>query len=170
MKNTLNPVMTVIRTIVPPVLLCCSGFLLGVVWFTLMGDVLADGITGIIPPAILSDIVTFYRVMFGQLTWLIKVFFLLSLTSMTLQLFIREIPWYLRLTVFITNAPTIFMAVFIVIPMVDRLILNTGTPETQSQLVRSIHTGHLISLSCVCLMIVLQSIIVIYLRRKAEKK
>lgn len=140
-------------------------------WFTLMADTLAAGITsGMIPTSILSPIITFYQVIFGPMTWLVKIFILLMLLSMTLQLTITAIPWYIRYPIFITNAPPVFMAVFYIIPLTDRLIENTATPEIQSQFARTIHSAHVLSASCVALMIVLQLIAVIYLQRQAEKK
>ena len=100
---------------------------------------------------------------------LIKVFILLMLLTMTLQLFIREVPRYLSWTIFITNAPLVFNGVFKIIPMADRFILNTATPEIQSQYARTIHSAHVISAYGAVLMIVLQLIVIIRLQRQAEK-
>jgi hypothetical protein len=131
-------------------------------WFTLMADTLASGITSaVIPPEILSQIITFYTVIFGPMTWLVKIFILLMLSSMTLQLTIKTIPWYIRWLIFITNAPPVFLAVFYIIPLTDKFILNTATPEIQSQYARTIHSAHILSVSCVALMVVLQLIMVI---------
>lgn len=101
------------------------------------------------------------------MTWLVKIFILLMLLSMTLQLTITAIPWYIRYLIFITNAPPVFMAVFYIIPLTDRFILNAATPEVQSQMARTIHTAHIISVTCVALMIVVQLITVIRLQRQA---
>ena len=169
MKNFLNPVMSAVRSIVPPLLLCCSGFIFAMLWFTLMADTRASGITtDVIPASILSSIITFYQVIFGPMTWLVKIFILLMLLSMTLQLVIKDIPWYIRYLIFITNAPPVFMAVLYIIPLTDRFILNAATPEVQSQMARTIHSAHILSASCVALMIVLQLITVIRLQRRAE--
>ena len=169
MTNHQNPVMLVIRYIVPPLLLCSASFILGMHWFLLMADTLASGVTSeVIPASILSSISAYYTVVFGPMTWLIKFFILLMLLSMTLQLFIKEIPWYLRWIIFITNAPLVINGVFHIIPMADRFITNTATPEIQSQYARTIHSAHVISAYGTALMIVLQLIVIIRMQRQAE--
>ncbi|MGC1376566.1 MAG: hypothetical protein WA821_10090, partial [Anaerolineales bacterium] len=163
--------MSVMRYVVPPLLLVCASFILCMHWFLLMADSLVAGVTSdIIPASILSTIIAYYTVVFGPMTWLIKVVILLMFLSMTLQLAIKEIPWYIRSLVFITNAPLIFYGVFYIIPLADRFILNIATPEVQSQSARAIHSAHVVSLYGTALMIVLQLITIIYLQRKAEKK
>src|SRR5258705_7163826 len=171
MKNNLNPVMSAIRYIVPLLLLCSASFIFCMHWFLLMADSLASGVTtAVIPAPILSTIIAYYSVVFGPMTWLIKIVILLLFLSMTLQLFIREIPRYLSWTIFIIHAPLIFNGVFHIIPMVDRLILNIETPEIQSQMARTIHSAHVISAYSVVLVIVLQLIAIIRLQRQAEKQ
>jgi hypothetical protein len=140
-------------------------------WFLLMADTLASGITsGVIPAPVLSSIIAYYTVVFGSMTWLIKVFILLMLLSMTIQLTIKEIPWYIRYTIFITNAPLVFNGVFHIIPLADQFILNTATPEMQSQFARTIHNAHVLSAYGTVLMIVLQVIAMANLQKQAEKK
>jgi len=169
MRNQSNPLVSVIQYIVPPLLLWVSGFFFAMLWFMLMADTRASGITAeVIPADILDSIRTFYRVIFGPMTWFVKIVFALGLLSMTLQLFIKAIPWYIRVPVFITNAPPIFMAALYIIPMTDKFILNIATPEIQSQYARTIHNAHIIAASCVALMIVLQLITVIRLRRQTD--
>jgi hypothetical protein len=169
MKNHPNPVMSAIQSIVPQLLLWVSGFFFAMLWFMLMADTRASQVTtDVIPADILDSIKTFYQVIFGPMTWLVKIVFLLGLLAMTLQLMITAIPWFIRFAVFVTNAPPIFMAAFYIIPLTDRFITNTATPEIQSQYARTIHTAHIIAASCVALMIVLQLVTVIRLQRKAE--
>ena len=163
--------MRAIRTIVPPVLLCSASFIFCMHWFLLMADSLASGITtDMIPESILSSISAYYTIVFGPMTWMIKLFILLMLLSMTLQLFIKEIPWVVRYMIFLTNAPLVFNGVFHIIPLADRFILNTATPEVQSQYARTIHEAHVISAYAVALMIVLQLIVVIDLQRQASRQ
>lgn len=163
-----NPLKSATRYTVPPLLLSSASFIFCMHWFLLMADTLASGITSeVIPAPILSSIIAFYSVVFGPMTWMIKIFILLMLLSMTLQLTIKDIPWYIRYLIFITNAPLVFNGVFYIIPLVDRFILNTATPEMQSQFARTIHSAHVISAYCAALMIVLQLIAVIQLQRKA---
>ena len=169
MKNNQNPVMSTIRYIVPPLLLCSASFIFCMHWLLLMADSLASGVTSeVIPASVLSSISAYYKVVFGPMTWLIKVFILLMLLSMTLQLFIKEIPWYLRWIIFIANAPLVFNGVFHIIPMADRFITNTATPEIQSQYARTIHSAHVISAYATALMIILQLIILVRMQRQAE--
>src|SRR5437867_240636 len=105
MKDTLTPVQSAIRYVIPPLLLCSASFILCMHWFLLMADTLASGVSSqVIPAPILSSIIAYYTVVFGPMTWMIKVFILLLLLTMTIQLFIREIPWYLSWTIFVTNA------------------------------------------------------------------
>lgn len=139
-------------------------------WFLLMADSLASGVTSeVIPAPILSSIIAYYTVVFGPMTWMIKIFILLMLLTMTLQLVIKDIPWYIRYLIFLTNAPLIFNGVFHIIPLADKFIQNTATPEIQSQYARTIHSAHVVSLYGVALMIVLQLITVIRLQRQAEE-
>lgn len=134
-----------------------------------MADTLASGITSeVIPAPILSSIIGYYTIVFGDMTWLIKVFILLLFLTMTIQLFIREIPWYLKGTIFIVHAPLIFQGVFRIIPMVDQLILNTQTPEVQSQVVRTVHNAHVISAYSAAVVILLQLIVLVRLQRRTE--
>jgi hypothetical protein len=138
-------------------------------WFLLMADSLTEGITSeVIPASVIAAIINYYSVIFGPMTWLVKVMILLMFLTMTLQLFIREIPAFLRWAVFLTNAPLIFHGVLRIIPMVDQLITNTDTPEVQSQMVRTVHDAHVLSLWGVALMIVLQLIIILRLQKQAQ--
>src|SRR5215813_2969564 len=169
MKNQPNPIMSVIQNIIPALLLWVSGFFFAMLWFMLMADTRASGITSdVIPADILDSIRTFYLVIFGPMTWFIKIVFALGLLSMTLQLFIKTIPLFIRVLVFITNAPPIFMAALYIIPMVDKFILNTATPEIQSQYARTVLNAHILATSCVALMIILQLITVIRLHRQGK--
>ena len=170
MKNYFDPIKPIIRYVVPPLLLCSASFILCMHWFLLMADSLASGFsTGLIPAPILSLIIAYYTVVFGSMTWLIKIFILLMLLSMTLQLTIKEIPAYIRYIIFVTNAPLVFNGVFKIIPLADQFILNTATPEMQSQFARTIHDAHVISLYGTVLMIVLQLIAIVNLQRQSEK-
>ncbi len=136
-----------------------------------MADSLASGVTSaVIPAPILSSISAYYTVVFGPMTWLIKIVILTMLLTMTLQLTIKEIPWYIRYLIFITNAPLVFYGVLYIIPMADRFITNAATPEIQSQFARTIHSAHAISAYGTALMIALQLIVIILLQRQAEKK
>ena len=73
MKNNPSSIKSVIRYIVPPLLLCSAGFILCMHWFLLMADTLASGVTAdVIPTPILSSIIGYYTIVFGPLTWLIK--------------------------------------------------------------------------------------------------
>ena len=134
-----------------------------------MADTHVEGITtAVIPAEVLMTIINYYRVVFGPMTWLIKVVILTMLLSMTLQLFIREIPRFLSWTIFLIHAPFIFQGVFRIIPMVDQFILNTDTPEVLSQMARTIHAAHFSSAISAAFMIVLQIIVIIGLQRRAE--
>ena len=169
MKNQPTLSRSAIQTIVPSLLLWVSGFFFAMLWFMLMADTRASGITAdVIPTDILDSIRTFYQVIFGAMTWLVKIVFGLGLLTMTLQVTITAIPWFVRLLVFITNAPPIFMAAFYIIPMTDRFITNTASLEVQSQYVRTIHTAHVIAASCVVLMIILQLLTIIRLQRRGN--
>ena len=120
------------------------------------------------PASILSSIIAYYTVVFGPMTWMIKIFILLMLLSMTLQLAIKDSPWVIRYLIFITNALLVFNGIFHIIPLADQFILNTATPEVQSQFARTIHQTHVISAYAVALMIVLQVIVAISLQRQAS--
>ena len=170
MKNQRSPVISAIRYIVPPILLCSASFIFAMHWFLLMADTHVSGITSAVVPApVISTIMDYYKVVFGPMTWLIKIFILVMLLSMTLQLFIREIPWYFRWLIFLTNAPLVINGIFHIIPLVDRFILNTDTPEVQSQMVRTVHDAHVLSAYAAALMIVLQLIIIIQMQKQADQ-
>lgn len=168
MTLNLGSIRSLIRRVIPALLLSSASFILCMIWFTLMADTLADGVTTeILPTPVLNQMIAYYTVVFGPMTWLVKIFILVMLISMTLQLTIKEIPRWSRWLIFITNAPPVFMAVGYIIPLTDHFIENTETPEVLSQLARTIHTAHLISISAVTLMVILQLINVIRLQKEA---
>lgn len=135
-----------------------------------MADSLASAVTtDVIPTEIRSTIIAYYTVVFGDMTWLIKVVILLFLLTMTVQLFLRPIPKLLSGTIFIIHAPLIFQGVFYIIPLVDELILNLQTPEVQSQVMRTVHNAHVISAFSAAVVIVLELLIIIRLQKQAEK-
>ncbi|MBK8781387.1 MAG: hypothetical protein IPO22_06205 [Anaerolineales bacterium] len=171
MQNHPGPAKSVIRSIVPPLLLSSASFIFCMHWFLLMADSLASGITtNVIPAPILSSIIAYYTVVFGSMTWMIKIVILTMLLSMTLQLTIKEISGYLRYLIFVTNAPLVFYGVFYIIPLADRFITNAATPEIQSQFARTIHAAHIASAYGTAFMIFLQLIIIIRLQRQAAAK
>lgn len=171
MKNTLNPIASAIRYIVPPLLLISASFILGMHWFLLMADRLTEGITAeVIPAPVLDSIRAYYTIVFGPMTWLIKIMILTLFLTMTLQLFIKAIPWYLRWIIFIIHAPLVLNGVFYIIPMVDKFITNTASLAIQSGYVRTTHDAHVISLYSIIVVIVLQIIVLIRLQKQAEKK
>ena len=157
------------RAVVPSLFLLSTGFILCMHWFLLMADSLTEGVTAeIIPVNLIARIMTYYTIVFGPLTWLVKVFILLMLLTVTLQLFIREIPWYLKWPIFLIKVPLIFNGVLRIIPLVDQFILNTDTPEVQSQMVRTVHDAHVLSAWGTLLVIVLQLIVMVLLMRCGE--
>jgi len=157
--------------IVPPLLLFSASFILCMHWFLLMADTLASGITSeVIPAPILASISGYYTIVFGPMTWLIKVVILLMFLCMTLQLTIKAVPAILRWAVFLSNAPLVLNGVFFIIPMADKFITNTATPELQSHYARSIHSAHVTSAYGAVLMIVLQISIIILLHRQAANQ
>ncbi len=166
MKNNTPSKQSILRYVVPPLLLCSASFVFYMHWFLLMADSLTSGSTSaVISDEIRSTIIAYYTVVFGEMTWMIKVMILLLLATMTIQLFIREVPRVLSGTIFLVHAPLIFPGVFRIIPMVDQLILNTQSPEVQSQVVRTVHNAHVISAYSAALVIVLQIIILIRLHK-----
>lgn len=170
MKNSAAQIQSVLGLIVPPLLLFSASFIFCMHWFLLMADSLVSGTrTDVIPAEIRSTIIGYYTVVFGDMTWLIKVVILLFLLTMTLQLFIHKIPKLLSWTIFIIHTPLIFQGVFRIIPMVDELILNLQTPEVQSQVMRTVHNAHVISAYSAAVVIVLELLVIIRLQRQAEK-
>ena len=168
MKNTPG---SIARSIVPPLLLASSGFIFCMHWFLLMADTKVSGITTeVIPASIISTIIGYYAVIFGPMTWLVKVVILVMFVTIILQLFMREIPRYLSWPIAITNIPLIFQGVFKIIPLVDHFIQNTDAPEMQSQIARTVHNAHVLSAYGTAFMILLQIIVVIHLQRRANSQ
>jgi hypothetical protein len=168
MKKYLSPAL---RLLVPPLLLLSFGFILCMHWFLLMADTQVEGVTSAIVPApVIASIMAYYSVVFGPMTWLIKVFILLMALTMTLQLFIPEIPGYLKWSIFLINTPFIFNGVFRIIPLVDQFILNTDTAEVQSSIVRTVHDAHMFSAYGTAVLIILQLIAMIFLQLRAKTK
>ncbi len=171
MKNDLKPIVSAIRSIVPPLLLVSASFILCMHWFLLMADRLTEGITSeVIPASVLDSIRAYYTIVFGPMTWLIKIMILALFLTMTLQLFIKAIPWYLSWVIFIIHAPLVLNGVFYIIPMVDKFITNTASPAIQSGYVRTTHDAHVISLCSIIVVIILQIMILLRLQRQVEKK
>ena len=170
-KKMKNIASTVLRSIVPPLLLVSSGFILCMHWFLLMADNQSAGITAeVIPAPVIASIMAYYSVVFGPMTWLIKVFILLMFATILLQLFIREIPRALSWAVALTNIPLIINGVFHIIPLVDHFILNTETPEVQSQIIRTVQISHVVSAYGTAFMILIQLIIIYRLMQRTETK
>jgi hypothetical protein len=164
MKNHLG---SFLRDIVPPLLLLSAGFIFCMHWFLLMADTKVAGITtDIVPASIISTIIAYYSVIFGPMTWLVKVVILSLFVTIIVQLFIREIPWYLSWAIAITNLPLIILGVFKIIPLVDHFILNTDSIEVQSQIVRTVHDAHVLSAYGTAFMILLQLIVIIRMQRQ----
>ena len=160
------------RSLIPSLLLVSLGFILCMHWFLLMADSRIEGVSSspMMVGSVISTIMAYYTVVFGPMTWLIKVFILLMFVTMTLQLFIREIPWYLKGVIFLIKAPLILNGVFYIIPLVDKFISNTNTPEVQLQMVWTIHDAHVFSAIGTAVAIILQLIVLILLQRRAEAK
>lgn len=162
---------SILRPIVPPLLLVSSGFILCMHWFLLMADNQSAGITAdVIPAPVIASIMAYYSVIFGPMTWLIKVFILLMFVTILLQLFIRDIPRVLSWAVALTNIPLIINGVFHIIPLVDHFLLNTDTPEVQSQIVRTVQISHVVSAYGTAFMILMQLIIIYRLMQQSETK
>lgn len=162
---------SILRPIVPPLLLVSSGFILCMHWFLLMADNQSAGITAeVIPAPVIASIMAYYSVIFGPMTWLIKVFILLMFVTILLQLFIRDIPRVLSWAVALTNIPLIINGVFHIIPLVDHFLLNTDTPEVQSQIVRTVQISHVVSAYGTAFMILMQLIIIYRLTQQSETK
>ena len=160
---------SVLRPIVPSLLLVSSGFILCMHWFLLMADNQAAGITAeVIPASIIATIMAYYTVVFGPMTWLIKVVILLMFTTIILQLFIKEIPRILSWAVALTNIPLIINGVFHIIPLVDKFISEPYTPEVQSQIVRTVQISHVVSAYGTAFMILVQLVIIFRFMRQAE--
>lgn len=158
---------SVLRAIVPPLLLVSAGFIFCMHWFLLMADTKTAGITtDVVPASIISTIMAYYSVIFGPMTWLVKVVILIMFVTIILQLFIREIPWYLSWPIALTNIPLIFQGIFKIIPLVDQFIQNTHTIEVQSQIVRTVRDAHVLSAYGTAFMILLQIIVIIRMQRR----
>lgn len=170
MKSIAASARSTLGYIVPPLLLFSASFIFCMHWFLLMADTLTSGVTThVIPAEIRSSIIAYYSIVFGEMTWLIKIVILLLLATMTIQPFLREVPKVLSWTIFIIHAPLIFQGVFRIIPMVDELILNAQTAEVQSQVLRTVHNAHVVSAYSAAVMIVLQIVVMILLQRQSQR-
>jgi hypothetical protein len=168
MKNRLS---SILRTIFPPLLLVSLGFIMCMHWFLLMADSLAGAFpSGAIPASVIESIIAYYTIVFGPMTWLIKVVILAMTLSIILQLFIRDVPRVLSWTIAIIKLPLIANGVFYIIPLVGKFISESYTPEEQSQIIQSAHASHLWSAIGTVIAILLQLIIVIRLMRPTEEK
>lgn len=170
MKSIAASARSTLGYIVPLLLLFSASFIFCMHWFLLMADTLTSGVTAdVIPAEIRYTIIAYYTVVFGEMTWLIKIVILLLLATMTIQLFLRGVPKVLSWTIFLIHAPLIFQGVFRIIPMVDELILNTQTAEVQSQVLRTVHNAHVISAYSAAVMIILQIVVMILLQRQSQR-
>jgi hypothetical protein len=139
-----------VQFLAPPLLLLSSGYLFAVLWFDLMADISIAGISSeIIPEANLSAIAGYYNLMFGPMAWLVEVVMLIAIASGLVQLANRAIPWVLRIAVVVLNVAPVVLALQQIVPNAMQLGARTDTLEVQSQLARSIYSGHIASILCI---------------------
>jgi len=137
-----------------------AGFLLAVLWFDLMHDVLAFGRGAeVLPEERLATIAGYYgRVTTGArpMNRLIALIMLGTLASLVAQLARGDAPPWAEVTSLVAAAGAIGLAGAHTVPAAVRLGTRTDPAAEQSRLARAIGRDHLLCLAGIVLTLVLQ--------------
>lgn len=140
--------------VVPPVLIACSGFLLGVVWMDLIFDaqVLAHRKAGAeLPESVLASIAGYYHratTTSRPMGHLVAVVMAILLGALGFRAVRGHDPvWLLVVSTMLAGAP-ILLALMRTVPNAIRLGNRAGAPAEQTRLARSVCRDHLACLGC----------------------
>ncbi len=137
-----------------------AGFLLAVLWFDLMFDMLAlRHREGVLPKPVLDSIAGYYGRVTGTarpMNLLIAAVMLATLASILVQLAREDVPTWVSVASLATGGPAILLAVTVTVPNATRLGQRRDGAEEQSRLARAILRDHLLCLVAIIALLVLQ--------------
>jgi hypothetical protein len=143
------------------VVAAAAGFLLAVLWFDLMHDVLARGTTGEIDAADLDTIGRYYRRVTTDahpMGWLVMVAMLGALAGIVVELVAGiRLQWVAWISLVIILIPMVLVRVR-TFPNAVRLGTATDDASTRSDLAPAILADHLLCLALMALLLTLQLI------------
>ncbi|MEQ8858098.1 MAG: hypothetical protein RIC56_05580 [Pseudomonadales bacterium] len=143
----------------PQLLIGTGGFLCAVLWMDLMFDVQVWGQADIVAPEILASIAGYYRRVTTDadpMGNLVSLMLLLTVLGSVVQLARTALPLWLRAGAVVTATIPAVAAIAVIVPRAIRLGQQADSPELQSELARSILTGHAWCLVLMLIFVVLQ--------------
>jgi hypothetical protein len=137
-----------------------AGFLLAVLWFDLMFDVQVRGHgTSDVPPDVLSSIGAYYRRVTTSarpMNRLVGLAMIATIVAIVLQLARSDVPTWLSVASLLLVGGPVGLAAARTVPAAVRLGAATDAPPQQGQLARSIWRDHLLCLSGIATLLILQ--------------
>jgi ER membrane protein SH3 len=137
-----------------------AGFLAAVLWFDLMFDVqVARHREGVVPEAVLSSIAAYYaRVTTSArpMNRLIATVMLVTLAAIVVEIARGHPARWIGVASLALAVPAIALAGARIVPSAVRLGERADTPEQQSSLARSIFAGHVLCLTLIVGVLIVQ--------------
>ena len=136
------------------------GFLLAVLWFDLMFDVLVRGQKGpVLPPAVLASISTYYRRVTTEaypMNRLVALAMIVTLVAIVVQIVRAQAPWWTGWGSLLLAGSAFPFTLRRTVPNARRLGGAQDPPEVQTGLARSIFRDHVLSFARMVAMLGLQ--------------
>jgi hypothetical protein len=137
-----------------------AGFLLAVLWFDLMFDVQVRGYgMNDVPPAALTSIAAYYRrvtTAARPMNRLVGLAMIATIVAIVVQLVRDDVPTWLSVTSLVLISGPVGLAAVHTVPAAVRLGAATDAPPLQGRLARSIWRDHLLCLSGIAALLILQ--------------
>lgn len=143
----------------PQILVGAGGFLCAILWMDLMFDVQAWGSAGTLAPPVLDSIAGYYRRVttdaapMGNVISLVMV---LAILGTVVQFARSRLPLWLRAASVLTLLLPVVAALTVIVPAAVRLGSQSDDPAIQSELARTLLSGHLWCLASIAAFIVLE--------------
>lgn len=143
----------------PQLLIGTGGFLCAVLWMDLMFDVQVWGQTGTLAPETLASLAGYYRRVTTDadpMGNVVSLMLLLTVLGAVVQLARTRLPLWLRAGALVTATVPAVTAIAVLVPAAVRLGQQSDPPEVQSELARTLLSGHLWCLALILIFLLLQ--------------
>lgn len=143
----------------PQILVGAGGFLCAILWVDLMFDVQAWGAAGTLAPAVLDSIAGYYRRVTtdaAPMGNVISLVMILAILGTVVQFARGGLPLWLRAGTVLTLLLPVVAALTVIVPAAVRLGSQSDEPAIQSELARTLLSGHLWCLASIAVFLVLE--------------
>lgn len=145
---------------VTPFVTAGAGFLLAVLWFDLMFDIQVRGHSaGDVPPDVLTSIAAYYRrvtTAARPMNRFVGLAMIATVVAIVLQLVQGDAPTWLSVASLVLAGTPVGLAAVHTVPAAVRLGAETDPPDRRGGLARSIWRDHLLCVSGIASLLVLQ--------------